>query len=46
MFMRFLGLVNQDCIGLIGSGTVVHVPSFFDELASLESKGTHVSVEN
>jgi len=37
------GLVNKNCIGLIGSGTVVHVPSFFDELASLESKGLKCS---
>lgn len=33
------GLVNKNCIGLIGSGVVVHIPSFFEELASLESKG-------
>ncbi|CAH7685225.1 P-loop containing nucleoside triphosphate hydrolase protein [Phakopsora pachyrhizi] len=33
------GLVNENCIGLIGSGVVVHVPSFFEELSALESKG-------
>ncbi|PLW46108.1 hypothetical protein PCASD_04163 [Puccinia coronata f. sp. avenae] len=37
------GLVNKNCIGLIGSGTVVHIPSFFEELASLESKGLKCS---
>ena len=33
------GLVNPDCIGLIGTGVVVHVPSFFAELNALEEKG-------
>ncbi|KAG8767762.1 hypothetical protein FRC16_007279, partial [Serendipita sp. 398] len=33
------GLVNPNCVGLIGSGVVVHVPSFFAELEKLESKG-------
>ncbi|KAG9054894.1 hypothetical protein FS842_003824 [Serendipita sp. 407] len=33
------GLVNPTCVGLIGSGVVVHVPSFFAELEKLESKG-------
>ncbi|GJJ12040.1 hypothetical protein Clacol_006281 [Clathrus columnatus] len=33
------GLVNPLCIGLIGSGVVVHLPSFFNELEALESKG-------
>ncbi|EGG08436.1 uncharacterized protein MELLADRAFT_47725 [Melampsora larici-populina 98AG31] len=33
------GLVNPNCIGLLGSGVVMHVPSFFEELAALESKG-------
>jgi adenylosuccinate synthase len=33
------GLVNPNCVGLIGSGVVVHVPSFFSELEKLESKG-------
>ncbi|KAJ7594533.1 AMPSase 1 [Mycena floridula] len=33
------GLVNPKCIGLIGSGVVVHVPSFFQELEALEKQG-------
>ncbi|KAL5532894.1 ADE12 [Sanghuangporus sanghuang] len=33
------GLVNPSCVGLIGSGCVVHVPSFFEELDALESEG-------
>ena len=33
------GLVSPKCVNLIGAGTVVHVPSFFKELAALEAKG-------
>ncbi|EGN95817.1 hypothetical protein SERLA73DRAFT_187043 [Serpula lacrymans var. lacrymans S7.3] len=33
------GLVNPKCIGVIGSGVVVHVPSFFAELDDLEKQG-------
>jgi len=33
------GLVSPTCVNLIGAGTVVHVPSFFKELAALEEKG-------
>ncbi|OSD08269.1 Adenylosuccinate synthetase [Trametes coccinea BRFM310] len=33
------GLVNPKCTGLIGSGVVVHVPSFFAELDALEEQG-------
>jgi adenylosuccinate synthase len=33
------GLVNPTCTGLIGSGLVVHLPSFFQELDALESQG-------
>ncbi|EJD53279.1 Adenylosuccinate synthetase [Auricularia subglabra TFB-10046 SS5] len=33
------GLVNPNCTALIGSGVVVHVPSFFEELDALEAKG-------
>ena len=36
------GLVNPSCVGLIGSGVVVHVPSFFAELDALESQGLFV----
>lgn len=33
------GLCAPKCINLIGTGTVVHVPSFFRELAALEKNG-------
>ncbi|ODQ64862.1 Adenylosuccinate synthetase [Nadsonia fulvescens var. elongata DSM 6958] len=33
------GLVNPNCINLVGSGVVVHVPSFFKELEAIEEKG-------
>lgn len=33
------GLINPECTNLIGSGVVVHVPSFFAELNALEKKG-------
>lgn len=33
------GLVNPECVNVIGSGCVVHVPSFFKELDELDKKG-------
>jgi adenylosuccinate synthase len=33
------GLINPECMNLIGSGVVVHVPAFFKELNDLEAKG-------
>lgn len=33
------GLLNPSCINLVGSGCVVHVPSFFNELDKLKEKG-------
>ncbi|KAF5357879.1 hypothetical protein D9756_001225 [Leucocoprinus leucothites] len=33
------GLINPDCTGIIGSGVVVHIPSFFAELDALQSQG-------
>ncbi|RLV94586.1 Adenylosuccinate synthetase [Spathaspora sp. JA1] len=33
------GLVNPNCKNVVGSGVVVHVPSFFQELENLEAKG-------
>ncbi|KAJ9666085.1 Adenylosuccinate synthase [Coniosporium apollinis] len=33
------GLVNPSCQNLVGSGCVVHVPSFFKELEALKEKG-------
>lgn len=38
-FLMLLGLVNPSCTGLIGSGVVVHLPSFFEELEALETQG-------
>lgn len=37
-----LGLVNQKCVNLIGSGTVVHIPAFFEELEALKTHGVIV----
>ena len=37
-----IGLVNPKCIGLIGSGVVVHVPSFFAELDALQAQGNRL----
>ncbi|GLB34512.1 putative plays an important role in the de novo pathway and in the salvage pathway of purine nucleotide biosynthesis [Lyophyllum shimeji] len=37
------GLVNPKCVGLIGSGVVVHVPSFFKEVEELEAEGLDCS---
>jgi adenylosuccinate synthase len=36
--------VNPKCTGVIGSGVVVHVPSFFAELDALESQGLSVLI--
>lgn len=33
------GLVNPNCVGLIGNGVVIHLPSFFAELDKLAEKG-------
>jgi len=33
------GLINPDCVAVIGSGVVVHLPSLFKELETLETKG-------
>ncbi|AMD19438.1 HBR537Cp [Eremothecium sinecaudum] len=33
------GLVNPNCLNLIGNGVVFHAPSFFKELENLEQKG-------
>jgi len=33
------GLVNPKCENLIGSGVVIHIPSFFHELEDLKQKG-------
>jgi adenylosuccinate synthase len=33
------GLINEKCVAFIGSGVVVHIPSLFNELDTLERKG-------
>ncbi len=33
------GLLNPYCVNVIGTGVVVHIPSFFAELAELQRKG-------
>ncbi|KAF2791353.1 Adenylosuccinate synthetase [Melanomma pulvis-pyrius CBS 109.77] len=33
------GLVNPACLNIVGSGCVVHIPSFFKELEALEKHG-------
>ncbi|KAG7709295.1 hypothetical protein KL914_001685 [Ogataea haglerorum] len=33
------GLVNPNCANLVGSGVVVHVPSFLEELSKIEAQG-------
>ncbi|KAG4441055.1 hypothetical protein IFR05_003463 [Cadophora sp. M221] len=33
------GLINPDCVNLIGAGVVCHIPAFFKELNDLEVKG-------
>ncbi|OSS46358.1 hypothetical protein B5807_08394 [Epicoccum nigrum] len=33
------GLVNPNCVNVVGSGCVVHVPSFFKELEALDKHG-------
>lgn len=31
--------MNPNCVGLVGNGVVVHLPSFFKELDALQSQG-------
>ncbi len=33
------GLLNPSCVNMVGSGCVVHVPSFFKELENIKAKG-------
>ncbi|KND01761.1 adenylosuccinate synthase [Spizellomyces punctatus DAOM BR117] len=33
------GIINEKCVGVIGNGVVVHLPSFFAELENLHKKG-------
>ena len=35
----YIGIINPKCVGLIGSGVVVHIPSFFAELDALQAQG-------
>lgn len=39
LIFLLLGLINPNCVALIGNGVVVHLPSFFEEKAKLEAKG-------
>jgi adenylosuccinate synthase len=34
-------LINPTVTGIIGSGVVVHLPSFFKEFEALEAQGQH-----
>jgi adenylosuccinate synthase len=38
-FMLITGLINPKVNAFIGSGVVVHIPSLFNELDTLERKG-------
>lgn len=40
---NFPGLVNPKCLNLIGSGVVIHVPSFFYELENVQKKGLNTA---
>ena len=42
MSLAYTGLVNEKCTGLIGSGVVVHIPSFFAELDALQAQGGYM----
>jgi adenylosuccinate synthase len=32
------GLINPECVSVIGNGVVVHLPSFFEELKTTQDK--------
>ena len=36
------GLINPNCVSVIGNGVVVHLPSFFQEIENMERKGIKV----
>lgn len=40
--MLLSGLINPRCQNLIGSGVVIHIPSFFSELQTIVDKGVNV----
>jgi len=44
LLITLIGLVNPHCTGLIGSGLVVHIPSFFAELDALEAQGECLTI--
>ncbi|KAL0095295.1 putative ADE12-adenylosuccinate synthetase [Phycomyces blakesleeanus] len=33
------GLINPNCVAFVGTGVVVHLPAFFEELEKLQKKG-------
>ncbi|KAH8921678.1 Adenylosuccinate synthetase [Atractiella rhizophila] len=37
------GITNPSCVGVIGSGVVIHLPSLFEEMDKLASKGLDVT---
>lgn len=43
LLSNIAGLINPECTAFIGSGVVVHVPSLFNELDTLERKGLKVA---
>jgi len=38
-FLTDAGVINTECIGYIGTGVVIHLPSLFSELDIVEAKG-------
>ena len=41
--IAYSGLVNPRAVNLVGTGCVVHVPSFFEELEDLQKKGLNTT---
>ena len=33
------GIINSDCVAVVGNGVVIHLPQFFDEIYKNEKKG-------
>lgn len=44
-FPLSIGLINPKCVGVIGPGVVVHIPSFFAELDKVQEKGASALVK-
>ncbi len=43
LFLRGIGLIHPAVTGIVGSGVVVHIPSFFDEVDALREEGEQPS---